>query len=88
VDVPISKLRADLAAWIARAQAGEEVVITDRGTPIARLCPVESASLIDRLVREGTLTLAKRPRTPSKDIKPIRLRGGGTVSDLVREQRR
>jgi prevent-host-death family protein len=87
VDVPISKLRSDLAAWIARAQAGEEVLITDRGTPVARICPVESASLIDRLVREGALTPAKRPRTPSKDFKRIRLRGGGTVSDLVREQR-
>ncbi|WP_019877157.1 type II toxin-antitoxin system Phd/YefM family antitoxin [Sporichthya polymorpha] len=88
MDVPISKLRADLAAWIARAQAGDEVVITDRGTPVARLCPVESASLVERLVRDGVLTPAKNPRTPSRNFKRIRPTPGPPISDAVAEQRR
>jgi prevent-host-death family protein len=89
VDVSISKLRSELATWIARAQAGEEVLITDRGTPVARLCPVESSSLIDRLVREGVLTLpAKTTRTRSKDIKQVRARSGPPVSDYIGENRR
>jgi prevent-host-death family protein len=89
VDVPISKLRSELATWIARAQGGEEVLITDRGTPVARLCPVESSSLIERLVKEGVLAPpAKRHRTMSKDIKQVRASGGGNVSDYISDQRR
>ncbi|WP_344607847.1 type II toxin-antitoxin system prevent-host-death family antitoxin [Sporichthya brevicatena] len=88
VDVPIAELRADLASWIARAQAGDEVVITEQGTPVARLCPVESASLVERLVRDGVLTPAKNPRTPSKSIRRIQPTPGPPISGLVGEQRR
>src|ERR1039458_8019004 len=37
MDVAISTLRAELSTWIERARSGEEVVVTDRGTPVARL---------------------------------------------------
>lgn len=44
-------LRAELAGWIGRVREGEDVVVTDRGTPVARLVAVGSAPLIDRLTR-------------------------------------
>ncbi len=32
----MSVLRAELADWIERVRTGEEVVVTDRGTPVVR----------------------------------------------------
>lgn len=86
VDVAISSLRADLSRWIARARAGEEVVVTDRGTPVARLLPVDTAPLLDQLVERGVLSRPSgtgRPSARGAD----RVRAGGPVADLVSEQR-
>lgn len=56
MEVSVSKLRAELKDWIDAARRGEDVVITDRGVPVARLTGVESADLITRLQQEGLLT--------------------------------
>jgi len=45
MDVAVSALRAELADWIERARGGEEVVATDRGTPVARLVAIDGAPL-------------------------------------------
>ena len=49
MDVPVSTLRAELSSWIERAKAGEDVVITERGIPVARILAVDSAPLLDQL---------------------------------------
>ena len=36
----VSELKAGLSAYLARVKAGEEVVVTDRGTPVAKLVPI------------------------------------------------
>ena len=36
----IAELKARLSEYLNRVKAGEEVLITDRGTPVARLLPV------------------------------------------------
>lgn len=61
------------------------MVITDRGSAVARLVPVEGGRKLDRLIAEGVVTpAAKQGRTrPSKRVK-----AKGSVSDLVAEQRR
>ena len=87
MDVAISMLRAELSSWIERAHAGDEVVITDRGIPVARLVPVASAPLLDRLVQEGVLS---RPRSLDRPVarSAKRVRPRGPVAELVGEQRR
>ncbi|HEY5178367.1 MAG TPA: type II toxin-antitoxin system prevent-host-death family antitoxin, partial [Dermatophilaceae bacterium] len=50
MDVAISTLRAELSTWIERARSGQEVVVTDRGTPVARLRAVDTALLLDQLI--------------------------------------
>ena len=55
MDVPISTLRAELSSWIERARAGEEIVVTDRGTPVARLLAVDTAPLLEQLMERGVL---------------------------------
>ena len=36
----VSKLKATLSEHLARVKAGEEVVVTERGKPIARIVPL------------------------------------------------
>ena len=86
MDVAISTLRAELSRWIELVRAGEEVVVTDRGTPVARLLSVDTAPLLDQLARDGVLSKphsADRPR--ARDA--VRVRASGPVADLVSEQR-
>ena len=49
MEVSVSKLRAELKDWIEAARRGDEVVVTERGVPVARLSAVDSADLISRM---------------------------------------
>ena len=86
MDVAISTLRAELSRWIARARADEEIVVTDRGTPVARLLPVDTAPLLDQLVQRGVLSRPHRGDRPTARG-AARVRASGPVADLVSEQR-
>lgn len=37
----VSKLKASISEYLYRVKAGEEVLVTDRGKPIARLIPLD-----------------------------------------------
>lgn len=87
MDVAISTLRAELSTWIERARAGEEVVVTDRGTPVARLLAIDTAPLLDQLIRTGVLNRPRRDDRPAARA-VTRAHASGPVSDLVSEQRR
>ena len=87
MNVAISTLRAELADWIERARAGEEIVVTDRGTPVARLLGVDTAPLLEQLTASGVLSKPRRAARP-KARSTTRVRGSGPVADLVGEQRR
>lgn len=41
--IGIRQLKAELSQCLRRVEAGEQILITDRGTPIARLVPAGSA---------------------------------------------
>jgi prevent-host-death family protein len=85
MEVGIRDLRAHLSRYLDQVRQGTEIVVTDRGTPIARISPTNGRSRIDDLIAAGVLTPA--PNTgPRKVPKPIRIEGG--ISDLIDEQRR
>jgi prevent-host-death family protein len=87
MDVAISTLRAELSTWIERARSGEEVVVTDRGTPVARLLAVDTAPLLDQLIQRGVLSKPRRDDRPAaRGV--ARAHASGPVSELVSEQRR
>jgi len=87
VDVAISTLRAELSTWIERVRSGEEVVVTDRGTPVARLLAVDTAPLLDQLIASGVLSKPRRADRPAaRGV--ARAQASGPVSELVSEQRR
>jgi prevent-host-death family protein len=82
VDVAVSTLRAELADWIGRVRAGAEVVVTDRGIPVARLVPVDTAPLLEQLTRRGVLSRPRRASRPTaREAARVRVRG--SVSTLV-----
>ena len=87
MDVSVSALRAELKQWIDEARSGEDVVITDRGVPVARLSGIASADLLTRLQREGLLTAPEEPRPAAGADRPA-ARGAAGVSGLVRRLRR
>ena len=74
---------AGLSRYVARVKDGEEIVVTEHGKPVAKLVPMNGERKIDRLIREGVLIPARRPKGPLPP--PIKIRG--TVSDIVLEQR-
>jgi len=86
MEVGVRELRDNLSRWIGRAKRGQEIVITDRGKPVARLTKVDESPALDRLIARGLVTPARRPKTKiqRKDL----IKTTGNVSDLVKEQRR
>ncbi len=92
MEVGIRELKAHLSQYVHRAAAGEIIVITDRGTPVAELRPPERAEVewpeaIRRGIAEGWITPPQRrgPLGPS----PIRIRlpDGLTVEQILAEDR-
>lgn len=81
----IRDLRDHLSRHLARVRAGEDLLITDRGRPIARLVPVEGTHTFDRLVAEGLVTPAV---TRGRERPTTRVTATEPVSELVAEQRR
>src|SRR5581483_4171719 len=79
MEVGIRELRADLSRYLKRVQAGEEIVITDRGKAVARIVRMSGRRKIDELIEQG-LVLPARSRT---GWLPEPIQPNGTVSDLI-----
>ena len=81
----IRDLRDHLSRYLARVQAGEELTVTDRGRPVARLIPVAERSAFDQFVAEGVI----EPAATRERHRPAhRIAAETPVSELVSEQRR
>jgi prevent-host-death family protein len=89
VEVGIRELRLNLSRYVARVREGAEVIVTDHGKPVARLGPIEDwEAKRARLIHEGRLTPARRPKSTTLPP-PIPLIGEGPlVSEFVVEDRR
>ena len=86
MEVGVREFRSGLKEWIAKAQAGEEVIVTERGRPVARLVGVNGTSALQDLIDRGVISRPEKPATSMKGRK--RIRASGSVSDLIMEQRR
>jgi prevent-host-death family protein len=86
MDVAITDLRAHLSDWLERARGGTEVIITDRGLPVARLLGLSTTSAIDRLTAEGVIARPERANRPTASGRS-RPHPRRPVADLVSEQR-
>jgi prevent-host-death family protein len=83
----ISELKAKLSAHIEFVKNGEEVLIFDRNTPVARLVPAGPVEDYDertrRLIAKGILTPPKSPRALGE---PWPAPTGPMISNEVMEQ--
>jgi prevent-host-death family protein len=62
----IAELKAGLSEYLAAVKAGAEVVVTERGRPIAKIVPIRASvaasARLEQLIREGSI------RAPEKDF--------------------
>ena len=80
----VAQLKAQLSHYLRRVKAGEEVIVTERGVPVARIVPIGSAAADDEhlqdierqgLIRVGTGKLPKgfwklpRPRDRDASVR-------------------
>lgn len=56
----VADLKARLSEYLARVKAGEEVLVTDRGKPIARLVPVGVETIADDEAETARLRAMER----------------------------
>ena len=61
----IATLKASLSELLAGVKAGDEVIVTDRGRPVARIVPYASGGAeLDELVRAGQVRRSRGSLPP------------------------
>jgi prevent-host-death family protein len=88
MDVPVTELRKHLSAWLDRVGDGAEVVITDRGVPVARIVGLDTTTAIENLTTQGVIAAPSSRRARPTATGRARPRGRRPVAELVSEQRR
>ena len=66
----IRELKSRLSEYVARAAAGEEIVVTDRNRPVARLVPYVGVTDVERGIEEGWIEAPRR--TQLADVERVR----------------
>lgn len=90
--VSVRVLKDELSDYLRRAEAGERILVTRDGRPIAALTPVSDAgadendAALARLVAAGVLARVPTPLGALPD--PVELGAGPSLSEIVREDRR
>lgn len=82
------ELKTRLGTYLQRVREGRTLVVTDRGEPVAELCPLPSDnSLPSALLKLSTSGAVTLPTTDGlSTFRPIRSRGA-SVSDAVQRDR-
>jgi prevent-host-death family protein len=83
-EVGVRELHDRLSEYLQRVEEGQEVLVTRRGRPVARLSAAESRDPLTELAERGLVRLPRRRRSARR----ARVKATGPVSDLVAEQRR
>jgi len=87
------KLKNGLGAFLARVRAGETILITDRGRPVARLSPAQESARPEKTLEErlhelaanGQIYLAPQ-RGDRRPFRPARVKGK-PLSKVIIEDR-
>ncbi|HUF97556.1 MAG TPA: type II toxin-antitoxin system prevent-host-death family antitoxin [Ilumatobacter sp.] len=73
MNVGVRELKAKLSEYISMAEQGNDIVVTDRGRPVARLTMYGETSALERGVEEGWIEPQRRvgltPRTPHRSAR-------------------
>ena len=85
--VGVRELKNQLSSFLDRVKAGEEIIVTEHGRPVARLSAVGGdVDHMAELVAAGIVRPATKPhrRLPAKQVK---IADGSSLADIVAEQR-
>lgn len=85
----IRELRNNTASAVRRAGAGERIIVTVDGQPVAQLGPLDpgsAATTLDDLAARGLVTRARRDDRPPPDVQ-VDLWAGARVDRAAAELR-
>jgi prevent-host-death family protein len=81
----VRQVKNNLSAYLDRVRGGEEIVITDRGRPVARLTSLDpDVDRLQELIDNGVI----RSSTASRSLPARRARMKGSIAELVANERR
>jgi prevent-host-death family protein len=83
-EVGVRELHDRLSEHLERVEHGSEIVVTRRGTPVARVSAIDRSDPMTELVQRGLVRPAEAPRRARRP----RVKAKGSVSALVADQRR
>ena len=86
----VAKLKASLSAYLERVKAGEEIIVTEHGKPIAMVVPfrdpaAEGDSRLQRLYAAGIMKPPKDPTPLPQSFwdNRVKLKSGVSVLDAL-----
>jgi len=85
VEVGVRDLKNNLSRYLGGVAMGVDILVTDRGRPVARITAIGRERTIDTLIAQGIVTRAPvgKSSAPTRQI-----RAKAPVSPLVGDQRR
>jgi prevent-host-death family protein len=84
-EVGVRRFRSELRRWLQIVDGGGEVVVTERGRPLARVTSASRPSRFQELIDAGVIKPARRPK---ERIVGPGIKARGSISDIVISQRR
>lgn len=86
--VGVRDLKNGLSAHLDRVKAGEQIIVTEHGRPIAKLSPLGAD--VDRMTALVDAGIVRSPTTATRRLpaRRVRLTGGGSIDDDIADQRR
>jgi prevent-host-death family protein len=87
--IAVRELRNQASRVVRRARAGERMIITVDGVPMAEIGPIrpaEQAGSLEELLATGALMPARR-RTAARPARPMPAPSGRTSSSVLTELR-
>jgi prevent-host-death family protein len=92
--VGVAELKAKLSQYLAKVRAGEEIAVTERGRPVAKIVRIQPRDRDDAewqrmvaLEREGLIKLPTEPLPEDFFRRPRPLDPGGLVLKALLEER-
>jgi len=80
----VRELRDRLSRYLAEVRRGATITVTDHGTPVARLTPVDTPSPLERLIADGVV----QPPAHRKGPAPYPVVADVSLSESVIADRR
>jgi prevent-host-death family protein len=87
----VAELKARLSEFLSAVKRGEDVIITDRGKPVARLTPLEQGTSqearIAEMLRAGVMSPPRKKLPRAFLERELPSATDGSVAEAIRKER-